>query len=144
MTVRETTTLPEVAVGRRTSLGAAVVGSFYLVMGGVHLGIVAADPQTYEGFGQRGLLGFVRSGWTDIVMANPTVWGLLLMAGEVTLGTLLLRGGRAALLGWIGAIAFHALLMLFGWWVWLWSVPALAVLVPLARRDLRRARATSA
>ena len=119
----------------RTSVGAAVVGGFFLVMGGVHLGIVAADPTTYDGFADHGFFGFVRTGWTDIVMANPAAWGLLLMAGELTLGTLLLAGGRAARLGWIGVITFHALLMLFGWWAWVWAVPALALLITLARRD---------
>ena len=139
MTVTATRTPTRVPSGRRTSAGAAVVGGFYLVMGGVHLGIVAADPTTYEGFAERGLFGFVRTGWSDIVMADPALWGLLLMAGEVTLGTLLLLGGRAAHLGWIGVITFHALLMLFGWWVWVWAVPALALLLLLARRDWRRA-----
>ena len=43
------------------------------------------------------------------------------MAGEVTAGTLLLVGGRAARVGWVAVIAFHVLLMLFGWWVWAWS-----------------------
>ncbi len=123
---------------RGTSLGAAAVGGFYLVMGGVHLGIVAADPTTYEGFAERGLFGFVRTGWADIVMAHPAAWGLLLMAGEVTLGILLLLGGRAARLGWIGVITFHVLLLLFGWWAWVWAVPALALLLSLARRDWRR------
>ena len=124
----------------RTSVGAAVVGGFYLVMGGVHLGIVAADPTTYEGFAQRGLFGFVRTGWADVVMANPAVWGLLLMAGEVTLGTLLLLGGRAARLGWVGVITFHALLLLFGWWLWVWALPALMLLTTLARRDFRHSQ----
>jgi hypothetical protein len=32
-------------------------------------------------------------------------------------------------------IVFHVLLMLFGFGVWLWSVPAVAALVLLARRD---------
>ena len=68
-------------------------------------------------------------------MADPAVWGLLLMAGELTLGTLLLVGGRAARWGWYGVIGFHLLLMLFGFGFWLWSVPALVVLVLLARRD---------
>lgn len=36
----------------------------------------------------------------------------------------------------VGAF-FHVLLMLFGWGVRLWSVPALAILVPLAAHDLR-------
>ncbi len=57
------------------------------------------------------------------------------MAGETTLGILLLLGGRCATIGWVGVIAFHVLLMLFGYGVWLWSVPALVLLVFLARRD---------
>ena len=34
-------------------------------------------------------------------------------------------------------IGFHLLLMLFGFWAWLWCVPALVLLVYLARRDLQ-------
>ncbi|MFC5730860.1 MULTISPECIES: hypothetical protein [Nocardioides] len=70
-------------------------------------------------------------------MARPAIYGLLLMAGEATLGTALLVGGRAARFGWAGVIVFHLLLVLFGWWTLLWVVPALAVVLPLARRDLR-------
>ena len=36
---------------------------------------------------------------------------------------------------WYGVLAFHLLLMLFGFGFWLWSIPALVVLVWLARRD---------
>jgi len=64
------------------------------------------------------------------------------MAGEVAAGALLLIGGRAARVGWATVIGFHLLLMLFGWWVWAWSIPALSVLVWLARRDLRATGAT--
>jgi len=120
--------------------GAPVVGGFFLVMGGVHLGLVAADTGLYRDFASQALFGFVRAGWREVFMADPAVWALLLMAGEITLGTLLLIGGRARLVGWVGVIVFHVLLMLFGWWVWVWSVPALAVLVTLALRDLRAAR----
>jgi hypothetical protein len=138
-----TTTRAATATGRshrHPSRGAALVGGFFLVMGGVHLGLLSADATVYDGFARQGLFGFVRTGWQDIVMANPQSWALLLMAGEITLGTLLLLGGRPALVGWAGVIAFHLLLMLFGWWVWVWSVPALALLVPLARHDLLRER----
>ncbi|CUR57255.1 putative integral membrane protein [metagenome] len=121
------------------SLGRQLVGGFFLVMGGVHLGIVATDPQQYENFADHGLFPFVRDGWADIVMANPAFWGLLLMAGEITAGTLLLAGGRAARVGWWAVIVFHVLLMLFGWWVWAWSVPVLVLLVWLRRLDLREA-----
>jgi hypothetical protein len=119
------------AVGRR------VVGGFYLSMGGVHLGIVAADPNTYTGFAEAGLFGFVREGWSQVFMADPALWGACLFLGETILGIALLAGGRAARLGWYGVIVFHVLLMLFGFWVWLWSLPAITVLVLLARRDRR-------
>jgi hypothetical protein len=121
---------------RHRGLGRSLVGGFFLVTGGVHLGLVAADPQVYRDFADHALFAFVRDGWQQVVMARPAVYGLILMAGEVVAGTLLLAGGRAARVGWVAVIAFHVLLMLFGWWVWAWSVPALAILVTLARRDL--------
>jgi hypothetical protein len=62
------------------------------------------------------------------------------MAGEVTAGALLLAGGRAARFGWMAVIAFHVLLLVFGWWIWAWCLPALALLTWLARHDLRPAR----
>jgi hypothetical protein len=129
---------PEPASARpRGGLSRHIVGGFFLVMGGVHLGLVAADSQTYDGFADHALFLFVRDGWQEIVMAEPALYGLLLMAGEVVLGTALLVGGRAAKLGWIGVIAFHLLLLPFGWGVWVWAVPALLVLVPLAAIDIR-------
>lgn len=121
-----------------SSLGRSVVGSFFLVTGGVHLGIVVADPEFYRPFADGAVLPFVRDGWTDIVMARPELYGLLLMAGEIALGVCLLVGGRAARVGWAGVIVFHLLLILFGWGFLFWVVPSLAILVPLARRDLAR------
>jgi hypothetical protein len=111
------------------------VGGFFLMTGGVHLGLVAADPTVYRHFADDALLGFVRDGWSDVFMAHPTFWGLGVMALELCLGALLLAGPRAARLGWAGVIAFHALLMLFGFGFWFWSIPALVVLVHLARRE---------
>jgi hypothetical protein len=121
----------------RTRLGRNLVGGFFLVMGGVHLGLVSSDAGVYRHFADHALFPFVRAGWQDIVMAAPGVYGLLLMAGEISAGTLLLVGGRAARVGWAAVITFHVLLMVFGWWVWAWSLPALALLCWLAARDLR-------
>lgn len=118
--------------------GAQVVGSFFLFTGGIHLGLVAADTEVYRPFADAALFGFVRAGWESVFMAHPTIFGLLLMAGELTLGVLLLVGGRAARAGWAGVIAFHLLLMLFGFGIWLWCIPAIAGLVLLQRRDARR------
>lgn len=122
-----------------TSWERLAVGGLYLMGAGVHLGIVAADPTTYQHFADAALFGFVRDGWRDIVMVDPAVWGLLLMVGEATLGVLLLIGGRAATVGWAGVIVFHLLLMLFGFGIWIWCLPALVVLGSFAHRDrLRR------
>lgn len=119
----------------RSELGRQLVGGFYLVMGGVHLGLVSADTEVYRHFADQGLFEFVRTGWQQIVMADPAVYGLLLMAGEITAGTLLLLGGRWARAGWVAVVTFHVLLLVFGWWIWLWCLPALTVLVGLARAD---------
>ena len=111
------------------------IGGFYLVMGGINAGIVAADPQTYRRFADGAFWPFVTTSWHDVVMAAPTFWFLLLAAGEVVLGSLLLRDGRAARAGWAGVIAFHVLLMSFGFGFWLWCLPALAFLATAARSD---------
>ena len=129
MTTTQAPTLPRPASpAGHPWLGRTVVGGFFLVMGGVHLGLVSADPQVYQHFADNGLFPFVRTGWRDIVMAAPAVYGLLLMAGEVTAGALLLAGGAPRAFGWGAVIAFHVLLMVFGWWIWAWCVPALALL----------------
>jgi hypothetical protein len=125
--------------GRRRHWGGPVVGGFYLSMGGVHIGLVAADTGVYRDFADAALFGFVGDGWQHIFMAQPAVFGLLLAAGEILLGVLLLCGGRAATVGWIGVIAFHVLLMLFGFGIWMWCIPALTLLVYLARHDDSRA-----
>lgn len=111
------------------------VGGFYLTMAGINAGIVFADPHSYQHFADGAYLDFVTDQWNDIVMANPSFWGLLLAAGEILLGVLLLSDGPGARIGWVGVIAFHGLLMLFGPGTWLWCIPALAVLVPTARAD---------
>jgi hypothetical protein len=77
----------------------------------------------------------VQDSWEQIVMAHPAGWGLLLAAGELVFGILLLLGGRSARVGWVGVITFHLLLMFFGPGIWVWCLPALAVLVPAAVGD---------
>lgn len=122
----------------RTGRPGRAVGCLFLFTGGIHLGIVAAGPEFYRHFADGALLPFITAAWRDVFMANPAAWGLALSLGEVALGLLLLRGGVGATAGWAGVIAFHLGLMLFGWGFWLWSVPALAFLVPSAIAHWRR------
>ena len=133
-THRTATRMPRlVALPRRAR---RVIGGFYLAMGGVHLGIVAADPQLYRHFADDALLGVVRDQWAAIVMANPAFWGMLLFGGETVIGMLLLSSKVVAVrVGWTLVIAFHVLLVLFGAGALVWSLPVLAVVIPLARRD---------
>jgi hypothetical protein len=70
-------------------------------------------------------------------MADPRLWALLLGAGELVIAALLIFARR---LGYVGVIAFHLALMLFGWGFWLWSVPALAFAVPAAVHEFRTVR----
>lgn len=111
------------------------VGGFYLTMAGVNAGMVLADPTDYQYFAEMAALPFVSRAWTDVVMADPTFWILLLAAGELLLGVLLLRGGPGARVGWVGVLVFHVLLLFFGPGSWLWCLPVLAILTPIARAD---------
>src|SRR6478735_3614511 len=83
----------------RASVVRRFVGGFYLVMGGINAGIVAADPETYRTFADGAFWSFVTDTWRGVVIAHPVPWVLALAAGEVTLGVLLLRGGAAARAG---------------------------------------------
>ena len=112
-----------------------VVGGLYLATAGINAGLVIADPSVYQHFADESYLPFVRRTWTAVVMAAPTSWFLLLAAGELVLGVLLLLGGPAARVGWVGVVVFHVLLMLFGVGFWLWCVPVLAALMVAARAD---------
>lgn len=119
-----------------SGLGRRIVGTFFLSMAGVHVGIVAADPQFYGPFADASAVPFVREAWAEVFMAHPAFWGLMVALAETLLGLALLAGRRWAKLGWAGVITFHVLLVLVaGWGILTWCVPALAVLVVLARRD---------
>jgi len=128
----------------RTATARRAIGGLYLCCAGLNAGLVLADPEVYREFAASSYLPFVRSGWDEVVMAHPTAWILLLSLGEVVIGSLLLSSsGRAIRVGWTAVIAFQALLMLVGFGFWLWSIPALALVVPLARHDVRRFREVS-
>jgi hypothetical protein len=129
--------------GNAMTLRAGVAG-FFLWTSGIHVGIVAADTEFYRGFADGSMVPIVRSAWRDVFMAAPVGWGLAVAAGELGLALLLLKGGRSARLGWLGVIAFQVLLVLFGWGFLLWTIPALIVLVPGARKDWPRLAAGTA
>ena len=93
--------------------------------------------QLYAGMAHTPPPAWVAEAWREVFMAAPATWGLLLAAAEVTMGLLLLSRGAAVRAGWAGVIAFHLGLMFFGWGIWFWAVPALAVLVVAYRAEGR-------
>lgn len=116
-------------------LPARWVGTFFLWTSGVHVGIVAAGPGFYRGFADGALVPGLSTAWRSWFMPHAAAYGLLIAAGEATLGLLLLGGPRQRRLGWAGVIAFHLALMAFGWGFWLWCIPALAALTVSATAD---------
>ena len=124
---------------RRSRPGiSTAIGGFYLAMAGVNTGLAIGNAAVYRHFADHGLFGFVRTGWADIVMANPALWAALLAASEACVGVFLLVGGTFAKWGWVGVLVFHALLLLFGWGDWAYAVPALVIFGVLARHDWNR------
>lgn len=115
------------------------VGWFFLWTSGIHVGIVAAGTGFYRHFADEALVPGLAAAWRSAFMSQPALGGLTVAAGEALLGVLLLsHSWTRRRWGWAGTIAFHVALMCFGWGFWLWSLPALALLVSGARADRLR------
>ena len=127
------------ADSRHARVARIAVGSFDLATSAVHITLATQAPDRYKHFADAAIVGFVHDGWRDIFMAHPTAWGLAIAAGEACLAILLLAGGAAARIGYVGVIAFNGLLLLFGWGFAAWSVPAICVLAWLAKREFAQA-----
>lgn len=135
---------PSAVAARSRPLLAHVLGAFFLVMGGINIGLAVGDQYVYRTFAEGGLFGFVREGWTDIVMAHPRWWIGLLAAGEIVIGLAFLGSRAWRCAAYLAAIAFNGALVLFGWGFGLWVVPALVVLWLGLRRELEGSRSSPA
>ncbi|HEY8789187.1 MAG TPA: hypothetical protein VIM10_08680 [Actinopolymorphaceae bacterium] len=116
------------------------LGGFYLVMGGITIGLSIRRPGIYAAFADAAQFDWVRDTWQAVSMAHPATWAALLGAGELQVGVALLSGRRWSMAGYVAVILFHLAPMLFGWGVWLWVAPVLAVVVPSARAWARSLR----
>jgi len=134
-------TTPGTAVERHAwswTLRPRYVGWFFLWTSGIHVGIVAADTAFYRHFADGALIPGLAGAWRSMYMPHAAITGLLVAAGEAVVALLLLLGSRTwRRIGWIGMIAFHTALLCFGWGFWLWSIPALVVLVRSSLEDWR-------
>ena len=92
---------------KNPNLGRIILGMFFLVMAiGVNGTITLSNPQLYVDYGQQALIPIYREFCLTIIALNPKVFGLLLIAYEITIGLLMLNRGTRVKIGMIGSILF--------------------------------------
>lgn len=122
---------------RALHVGRFAVGALFVLAGALVNAAYLATGTDYAGFADASYLAVVRDTWTSVVAPHQEVWIGLLIAFEATAGTLVWSGGRRATVGLIAIMAFHVLLLPFGWFFYAWSVPMLAGVGLLLRAHLR-------
>ncbi len=91
----------------RPAVGRVVVGVFFWIMAlGVHGYFIVANPQSYVDFAHSAYFPLYRDLAAPVVEFSPRGFGLLLLAFEVAVGTLILSRGRGVRLGLLAGIAF--------------------------------------
>ncbi len=100
-----------VAAIRWPSLSRRVLGGFFLLMAlGVNVVYVLLDPAGFVHIGTDApLLAVYAWGFEKVVAISPVAFGLLLAGYEITVGVLMLIGGRFGRLGLAGGILFLVL-----------------------------------
>jgi hypothetical protein len=92
----------------RPKVGRLVLGWFFIAMGlCVNMVLVFQAPEGFVEIGRNALLAFYRPLFVDVVALAPALVGLVVALYEVTIGTLMLLGGRKARLGLIGGAVFN-------------------------------------
>ena len=122
---------------RAMYVGRIAVGGLMLLGGAVFNSIQLMSGNDYSGFADQAHFGWVASAWEAVVPANHVLLIGLLIVFEAAVGVLILSGGPRTQLGYLGAIAFHVALWLFGWFLTVYCllmVPALVLLLRAERR----------
>ncbi len=92
---------------RKPNVGRILLGLFFLVMAiGVNGSFSFTNPQAYVDYAGGALIPFYRDIALAVVTLNPMLFGLLLMAFEITMGLLLLHKRPSVKIGLIGTMAF--------------------------------------
>lgn len=94
------------------------VGIFFIVMAvAVNVVLSAVAPDQFVKLGTDApLIPFYAWFFQNIVAPAPQLIGILAAAGEITLGLLMLSGGRRVKLGLLGAIFFLIVITPLGIW----------------------------
>src|SRR3990172_6161708 len=84
----------------KRNAGRIFLGLFFLVMAlGVNGSFTFGNPQAYIDYAAGALIPFYRDLTVSIVSLNPFLFGLLLMAFEITMGILLLGKHKSVKIG---------------------------------------------
>ena len=91
----------------KPNAGRVFLGLFFLVMAiGVNGSFTFTNPQAYVEYASGALIPLYRDLALTVVELNPVLFGLLLMAFEITMGLLLLHKHKSVTIGLIGTMAF--------------------------------------
>ena len=130
-----------VAALRWPRLSRRFLGGFVLLMAvGVNVVYVLLDPAGFVHIGTDApLLAGYAWAFENVVAISPVTFGLLLAGYEITVGILMLIGGRVATLGLAGGILFLVLSAPLN----AWTVPNLILAAALATILVREPAARS-
>jgi len=81
----------------------------------INVTLVTVNPDVYRTFADAAHWPLITNAWRSIVVPHTTLFVVLLAGIELTVGAVILAGGRRCRLGVAAAIAFHLALPLFGW-----------------------------
>lgn len=137
------TTVVAAALAHRTPaalvVGRWAVGVLFVVGGALLHVINLASGATYSGFADPAFFPGVTTAWQALVVPHVVVLIGLLALFEAVVGVLAVSGGRATQLGYVGVIAFYALLWVFGWMELVWVLVMIVPMVVLLRAERRAA-----
>lgn len=129
----------------RPRAGRIFLGVFFILMAlGVNVVFALVDP---DGFARLGtdapLLAPYEWVFAHVVTRAPVAFGLLVAAFEITVGVLLIRGGRWTGWGLVGGIAFLVVISPLGPWTLPNLIMAAALGVLLWHRRMTKGPATA-
>ncbi|HVV36157.1 MAG TPA: hypothetical protein VHC63_06095 [Acidimicrobiales bacterium] len=117
--------------------GRLAVATLFIVAGAaVNAVLVTFDPKSYAPFADGSYIPFVHHTWRSLVVPHITAWIVLLIAFELAVGLLAVRGGAQTRVAYAAAIAFHLALLSFGFGFAVWVVPMVAALTALWRAEV--------
>lgn len=79
-----------------------------------HVYLISTNPEGYRGFGNSALIPAYTTFWNNFVMPNITVFAILLIIFEITVGSLISSKGKWVKIGLVFSILFSLFLIQMG------------------------------